>query len=386
MCRLVSRWSTFVVTALFVVGLAACGGASGGGSTSSATDSGGVVARVGGSAITAATVNRWLGIEERREKLVAPQFAACVARLRVALSASVAGTSAADAPKQSVAQLRSSCKALDQQLRDEALNRYVVGDWVTGGAQELGVDISGQAFQRKFAALIKNAFHTQARFHNYLASVGRNEADVRFQAHRSLDETAIRAAIKHRIAPVTALQVREYYEHHKSQYYSPQTRDLEIAAAPSKAASLAIRRKIAGGETFATVVKGLSTPQAVGVNKAGVVTNLLSGYYKEPALNNAIFTASPGTLIGPIKTEIGYFVFRLKKIHPAYQQPLSAVAASIKSTLPGQLEQQALAAYIKQWRAKWTARTDCSAAYVIAKCKQFKGTPGPREQDPYTLD
>ena len=236
MCRGVSRWLVAVVAAVVVVGLAACGGASGGGSRSAADprragagaartgDPSAVVARVGGSVITAAMVDRWWGIEERHEKLAPPQFAGCVAQLRVALRASVAGTSAAAAAKSSVAQLRESCEALDLQLRNEALHRYVVADWIIGAARELGVDVSGQAFQRKFAALIKQTFHTQARFQSYLASVGRDEADIRFQVHDALDENAIRQAIKRRVGPLTAAGVREYYEQHKNRYFFQQTR------------------------------------------------------------------------------------------------------------------------------------------------------------------
>ena len=162
-------------------------------------------------------------------------------------------------------------------------------------------------------------------------------------------------------------------------------RDLEIAATPTRAASLAVRRKIAAGESFASVVAGLHSPQAV-LSAKGFVSDLPSGYYKEPTLNHAIFTSKPGVLLGPIQTVIGYFIVRVKKIHPAYQQPLSAVAASIRSTLPAQLQEAELVAYIKKWRAKWTARTNCSTGYVLPKCKQFHGPLDPREQDPYTLN
>ncbi len=402
MCRRVRRWSICIMAVVVVVGLAACGGGSGGGSTSAANpraagpgragagaartgNPSAVVARVGGSVITAAMVNRWWGIEERREKLAPPQFAGCVAQLRVALRASVAGTSAANTAESSVAQLRESCEALDQQLRNEALYRYVVADWTIGGARELGVDVNGQAFQRRFAALIKQTFHTQAHFHSYLASVGRDEADIKFQVHKALDENAIRQAIKRRVGPLTAAGVRRYYEQHKRQYFFQQTRDLEIAATPTRTASLAVRRKIASGESFASVVAGLHSPQAV-LSAKGFVSDLPSGYYKEPTLNHAIFTSKPGVLLGPIQTVIGYFIVRVKKIHPAYQQPLSAVAASIRSMLPAQRQEGALVAYIKKWRAKWTAQTNCSAGYVLPKCKQFHGPLDPREHDPYTLN
>jgi parvulin-like peptidyl-prolyl isomerase len=391
MGRLVRRWLTSVVmVAAVVIGLAACGGSSGGGSADppggagvpAASDPGGVAARIGASTISAAMVNRWLAVEQRREKLVPPKYTACVKALGA--TASAAGASAAGTAKPTPAQLLSACEALNHQLLTEAMERYIAGDWVIGGAKELGVDVSGSALQREFAAAVKETFHTPAGFHSYLASTGRDAADIKFQVHVALDSDAIREAIKRGVPPVTAAQVRKYYEQHRAKYFFQQTRDVEIAATPTRAASLAVRRKIASGKSFASVVKGLSSPQAV-LSKEGLVTELPSGYYKEPSLNNAIFTTKPGVLVGPVKTVIGYFVFRVKAIHPAYREPLSAVHTTIKALLPEEFAQTALVNYIRAWRAKWIARTDCSAAFVIRKCRQFKIPPTATAEDPYTL-
>lgn len=377
MGRLVSG-SLFALTVVVVLGLAACGGSKGKDPRPVAHSSA-VVARVGSSVITAAMVNHWLAVEKRREALVPPEFAACVAHLRAIVAVSGA------AAKPSAAQLRGSCETLEEQLREEALTRFIVGDWVTAGARELGVDVGGPAFQRDFAAAIKSSFHTQARLQSYLKSTGRDMEDLTFLVRRELDSEAIREAIQRSVGPVTAARVRKYYEQHRSQYFFQQTRDVEIAATPSRAEALAVRRRIAAGQSFASVVKGLSSPQAV-LSKDGLVLGLRSGYYKEQSLNHAIFTARPGVLSGPVKTVIGYFVFRLNKVHPAYQESLASVAGLLKASLPNVLAQQALVAYIKSWRAKWTARTSCSQAYVIAKCRQFKPVPGATPEDAYTLN
>jgi foldase protein PrsA len=287
-----------------------------------------------------------------------------------------------------VAQLRGECEEGDEQLRDEALTRYILGDWIFGAARELGVDVSGKAFDRRFAAILKSAFRTQARYRSYMASVGSTEADERFQVHRSLDTEAIRAAILRRVGPITPARVRDYYEHHKSQYFFQQTRNLQIAATQTRAQALAVRRKIASGENFERVVVGLHYPQAVlSIHGSvhGMVEGLPRGYYREPALNDAIFTAKPGVLTGPIKTTIGYFVVRVLKVNAAYQEPLAKVAPTLKRTLPELLDSQALEAYIAQWRAKWTARTDCAPEYVIRKCRQYKTSPGERPETPDAL-
>jgi parvulin-like peptidyl-prolyl isomerase len=394
-CRRVGGLLLVVFGVFVVVGVAGCGGSGGGGARRAASTGGGVsgvvgdrgrvVARVGGAVVTAGVVDRWLGIEERRENLAPPEFASCVTRLRAAGSVPGSPSAAAGVGRLSVAQLRGECAASVAQLREEALKRYILGGWVFGAARELGVDISGKAFDRRFAAVVKSAFRTQARYRAYLASVGNTEADERFQVRRSLDTEAIRAAILRRVGPITPARVREYYEHHKSHYFFQETRNLQIAAVQTRAQALGVRRKIVSGESFARVVAGLHFPQAI-LSSHGLVEGLPRGYYKEPSLDDAIFTARPGVLIGPIKTVIGYFVIRLLKVNAAYREPFAKVAPTIKRTLPELLDSQALEGYIARWRAKWTARTDCAPGYVIRKCRQYKTSPGERLEPPNVFD
>jgi hypothetical protein len=379
------------------LGLAACGG---GGSTrksgsaghppavaakvsGSAADAGSVAVRVGGSVVTVGMIDRWMKMEEKSEPLVPPQFSACVAHLRATGGASDA-VPAAGAAKPSTAELRASCAQSYQELRSLALDRFIVGDWTIGGARELGVAVSGQAFKRRFAAIEEKSFHTQAEYQKYLAQSGRTAADVEYLVQTEMDSAAIRAALTRRVGPITAARVRDYYEQHKSAYLLVESRNVEIAAARTRAEAAAVKRRVASGASFASVVKGLTWAQPVGSN-GGLVMGLLHGYYKELPLNDAIFKARPGVLTGPIATSIGYYVFRVKKINHAVQKPLAAVASSIKATLPAILAQQVLIEYIKSWRAKWIPRTDCSAGYVVQKCRQFKASAASPE-DPYTLN
>jgi hypothetical protein len=397
MSGVLSRWLVLSALLAGVGGVAACGGGGSTGKSASvgdphggaaeasgpATDPNRVAARVGGSVITAGMLDRWMKSVVRTEPLVPPRFSACVARLQ-ATGGTPGAAPATGAAKPSEAQLKASCEQSYQELRVLALDRYIAGDWVIGGARELGVAIGGQALQRRLAAIGNKHFHTQAAYESYLAKSGRTAADVTFLTETELDSDAIRSAFKQRVGPITPARVRDYYEQHKSAYLLVESRNLAIAAARTRAQASAVKRRVASGASFASVVRGLSWAQPVGSNE-GLVTGLLSGYYKESALNEAIFRARPGVLTGPVKTVIGYYVFKVKKINHAVQKPLAAVAPSIKATLPAVLAQEALVNFIKRWRAKWTPRTDCSPEYVIPKCRQFKTSDAPPE-DPYTLN
>jgi parvulin-like peptidyl-prolyl isomerase len=380
------RWLKLGVTGLVALGLAGCGG-SGGKAVGAEREAGklsgdppGIVARVGGSVISGATFARSLAAEQKGEvPLVPPQFTACVAHLKKRAAA----VHAAGLPTLSDAELRKECGTRRQQLREEVLDRLISSDWVIGGARELGVDVGGQAVAADLASLKRGRFPTPARFQAFLASTGQTVGDLLFAERVQLDNEAIRAAIAGKVHPPTQARVAQYYEHHKKQYLVPETRDLEIVGTLTQAQAQAVRREIASGKSFASVAKAQTATQPFH-SKDGVVLGLVSGLYKEPSLNNAIFTARPGVLSGVIKTVIGYYVFKLMRIHPAYQETLARVASQIRQDLPLELQREALVEFIKAWRAKWTARTDCSPGYVVRRCRQSKAAP--TAEDPYTLN
>jgi parvulin-like peptidyl-prolyl isomerase len=370
------RWSKLGMTSLVVLGIAGCGGSGG----KPAGDPPGIVARVGGSTISQATFERSLAAEEKSEvPLVPPRFTACVAHLKQ----QSARIHAAGIPTLSDAELRKSCAAHRQEQREEVLDRLIADDWVIGGARELGVGVSSQAVAADLASLKRRSFPAAGQFQAYLAKSGQTVADLLLAERVELDNQAIRAAIADKVHPLTQARLALYYKQNKKQYLVPETRDLEIVGTITRTQAQAARREIASGKSFASVSKERTATHPF-QSKDGVVLGLMSGTYKEASLNNAIFTARPGVLSGVVKTVIGYYVFRVTRIHPAHQETLAQVAQRIRQDLPLELQRQALVEYIKDWRAKWIAKTDCSAGYVVPRCSQSKATR--TAEDAYTLN
>jgi SurA N-terminal domain len=54
------------------------------------------------------------------------------------------------------------------------------------------------------------------------------------------------------------------------------------------------------------------------------------------------------------------------------KQPLSKVQAAIKQQLAETQEQTAFTEFVKNFKKKWTAKTECRPGYVVADCKQYK--------------
>ena len=102
---------------------------------------------------------------------------------------------------------------------------------------------------------------------------------------------------------------------------------------------------------------------------------------QEAALDTAVFAAKPGALVGPVKTQFGYYVFKVTKDTPGSQQTLDQARSSIKSLLTTQNQQKALQDFVKKFQKKWKSRTDCRKTYVVQTCnnapkQSTTSTPG----------
>ena len=60
----------------------------------------------------------------------------------------------------------------------------------------------------------------------------------------------------------------------------------------------------------------------------------------EPALDEQIFGAAEGELVGPFETDAGFYVIQVEKVTPAATQPLTDVSEQIRQTLAAQRQQE----------------------------------------------
>ena len=326
----------------------------------------GVAARVAGHPITIAAFEHLLSAEVASEpsatRLVPPEYTACISHRRVLTGVSVSSNS--------IAELKTECEKEYQGVRSQVLGRLISAVWVVGEARELGVDAQRGAIE---ALVHKSQFKYAA-------------------AHEYLDAEAIRGVIRKRVGPISSARIAEYYKAHASQYVTPEQRDLRIVRVKTEAGAAAIKRELATGTTFASAARALVAHyprlQQPYTSKEGLVRGLKPGVFNEKPLNDAIFRAKAHRLVGPVQVTFafpGWFVFEVTKIVPARPKPRAQVEAALRRELPQRLYQEQLVSFVKAWRAKWRARTNCRPGFVVQKCRQFSvGVPGAHE-DPYAL-
>jgi hypothetical protein len=59
-------------------------------------------------------------------------------------------------------------------------------------------------------------------------------------------------------------------------------------------------------------------------------------------------------------------------VNPGSTQSFSAVESTIKKTLGAERQQKKLAAFVKEFKKRWTAKTVCKAEYMVELCKGYK--------------
>jgi hypothetical protein len=404
----------FWAAAIIVLGMAGCGGSSHrtdpsvsrfvpiGSSVRAApggvAQSGAVVAEVGGVPIYESALDKRLAIEVQAEAPnerilpVPPTFTDCIARL-AALAKSAAGA----AP--STAQLKSRCSTLYQNLLRRVLDPLISGEWVLGEAATQRLEPTEQQVRRQLEQERDVPGSSEAKFHASLRQSGENLPDLLFNVKVALAGRWILNRIKAGVGPITTAVVARYYAEHKGTYYAPESRDLGLIRATTAVEAARAKHELLSGVSFASLAKRLGKQPFY--TAEGLLAGLKPHVYKQKALNDAIFTAKPRTVAGPVRINLssavhlpnpadiqninGYYVFEVYKITPAHHTALAQIRASLMQRLPDTLYRRAIAVFVKTWRARWAARTNCHAGFVIPKCRHFKPTPGERTEDAYTL-
>ena len=182
---------------------------------------------------------------------------------------------------------------------------------------------------------------------------------------------------------VTDAQIAAFYNKNKARFAQPERRDLRIVLTKDKAKAEQAKKALESGQSFKSVAKKYSIDQASKA-QGGKLPAVAKGQ-QEKALDTAIFAADKGKLTGPVKTQFGYYVFDVTKINKATQQTLDQAKATIKQTLASQNQQKALDSFVKSFRKRWKAKTDCRDAYRTQDCKNApKATPTPTATAPAT--
>lgn len=363
-----------------LLGLSACGGGI----------PGDAVVQVGGTSITKTTFQHWLSVAAASSAQTTagttapkpvvpdpPTYSACVAHLQATAAKPAKGQA-----KPTPAQLKSQCEQQYKTLQQEVLGFLISSQWVIGEAGDQGVKVSDAEVKKQFEQIKKQQFPKAADFQKFLASSGQTISDLLLRVKLNLLSSKIQKKVASKKTPVTKAQIAKYYKENMQRFGVPEKRDLEIILTKAEPAAKSALQEVRSGKSFASVAKRVSIDPASKA-KGGALPGVVRGQ-EEKALDTAVFAAKKNVLSGPIKTPFGYYVFEVTKVTAGSQQTLAQAEASIKQQLTAQQQQTALSTFVKGFKKKWTAKTDCRATYVVMDCKQYKAPKTPSTPTPVT--
>jgi foldase protein PrsA len=327
----------------------------------------------GANAITKATYGHWLGVAASSSSATGektavpdpPKYTACIAHLQATAPKPAKGQKAP-----TPAALKSQCEQQYKSLQQEVLGFLISSSWVIGEAKSLGVKLSDKEVETQFLKIKHQQFPKPAEFEKFLATSGQSVSDLLLRVKLNMLSQKIQQKIAKKKATVSQAEAQKYYNEHKSQYGTAEHRTVEIILTKTEAQSKAAKKEIEGGKSFSSVAKKVSI-DPTSKAKGGLLPESIKGA-QEKNLDNALFAAKVNQLGGPLKTQFGYYVYEVLSIKPGTQSTFAQVEKPIKVIIAQKSQQTALSTFIKNFKKKWQAKTDCRKGFVVADCKQYK--------------
>src|SRR3954447_6583791 len=172
--------------------------------------------------------------------------------------------------------------------------------------------------------------------------------DILFRVRLDALSTKLREKVTKKSKGVTTADISAYYNKNKSRFAQPERRDLLVVLTKTKAKADQARSALESGQSFKSVAKKYSIDQA-SKSQGGKLVGVAKGQ-SEKAFDDAVFSASKGKLVGPVKTQFGYYVFRVTKVTAAPQQTLAQATPTIRNLLTSQNQQKSLNDFVTDFR------------------------------------
>jgi peptidyl-prolyl cis-trans isomerase C len=221
-----------------------------------------------------------------------------------------------------------------EQLKGQAISYLVQQAEFEQEAEEMGVEISDERVDERIEKLKKQFYGgSDERYQKALDQQGLTEEQARDTLRAQLVSEGLFKKVTEDVK-VSEQQVKSYYDKNRSQYGTPQSRDVRHILVQKKALADRLYSQLRQDANFKALAKRYSKDPG-SASTGGKLT--ISKGQTVPQFDKAAFSLDKGELSRPIKTQFGYHIIQaLSEIRSAKTTPLKDVEDSIRE----QLEQQ----------------------------------------------
>jgi peptidyl-prolyl cis-trans isomerase SurA len=222
-----------------------------------------------------------------------------------------------------------------EDIKKDILNQMIEDKLVLSRAKELGIKITESEINEKLD-YIKRGFPSEEKFNAALETQGVTISSLK---DRYKDQLMMKKLVDYEVrSKVSALpsEVNSYYEKHKDNFREAdkyKVKNILVKAKDDVSFELAkveidgLYNKLQGGADFDDIARKSS--QGPNAEKGGDMGYIEKGQMLE-ALDNAIFRLKPGEFSEPVKSEIGYHIFKVEDIKYGKQASLEDVQKDIQ--------------------------------------------------------
>lgn len=239
-----------------------------------------------------------------------------------------------------------------EDVKKDILNQVIEDKLVLSRAKELGIKVTESEINERLD-YIKKGFPSENEFYNTLETQGITIANLK---DRYRDQIMMKKMVDYEVksrVSVLPSEISDYYERHKSQFKEGdkyKVKNILIKAKDDVGFELAkveiddVYTKLKEGGDFDDLAKLHS--QGPNADKGGDMGYIEKGQMLEE-LDNAIFKLKSGEFSEPVKSGIGYHIFKIEDIKYGRQAGLEDVQKDIQMVL----FQDKFKTQVKNWLA-----------------------------------
>ena len=246
------------------------------------------------------------------------------------------------------------------QIRDQAVRFLVQRAQFEVKADDLGVDVSDDAVDKRIDEYIKDRHQgSKEKFQAELKQQGLSDQQARDIIRANLVQEAIYNKVTADVK-VTDEQIKDYYEKNKAQYGTPETRLVRHVLVKDKALADRLYNQLnAPGADWAGIAKRYSQDPG-SKNKGGRYTATKGQVV--PEFGKAAFSMKTNAVTEPVKTQFGYHIIQaLAPIKKGTTTPFPQVKEAIRQ----QLTQDKKSKEMESWVADMRKDLDGETAYQV---------------------
>lgn len=243
---------------------------------------------------------------------------------------------------------RQIAPALESRLKENLIRKLVEEELIAQKAKAEGVSLDAAEIDAKLAEH-KARFGSDKAFQSFLERTQQSEADVKADLEKNLLRDKLFAKLLQGQEP-TEDDAKKYYEENKDKYKQKEQINAQHilfktdknTTDAEKKKKLADAKKVLAdakkGADFTELAKKYS--EGPTAQRGGDLGTFSRGRMVKQ-FEDAAFAAKPGEIIGPVETQFGYHIIKVKEKTAEVQRPYDEVKESILTSLKARQKSKA---------------------------------------------